>query len=152
MPGARCGFQAAHEATSEIVADIADTADGESNWLRYDRGMMELLGENAGFILVSIVLGGGAAWLSARAVAQTWRPLWQALGAMFVLGGAVRFIHFALFEGRLTDIVAYGRDTGIAIVFAVAGFRTMRARQMARQYWFLTKAPRTDRDKAADHA
>jgi hypothetical protein len=114
--------------------------------------MMGLLGENAVFILVSIVLGGGAAWLSARAVAQTWRPLWQALGAMFVLGGAVRFIHFALFEGQLTDIFAYGRDTGIAIVFAVAGFRTMRARQMAGQYWFLAKAPRTDRDKAADHA
>ena len=113
---------------------------------------MELLGENAGFILVSIVLGGGAAWLSARAVAQTWRPLWQALGAMFVLGGAVRFIHFALFEGQLTDIFAYGRDTGIAIVFAVAGFRTMRAQQMAGQYWFLAKASRSDRDKAADHA
>jgi uncharacterized protein DUF6867 len=114
--------------------------------------MTDVLIDHAGFLLVSIALGGGAAWLAGRAVARTWRPLWQVLGAMFVLGAAVRFIHFALFESRLADIFAYGRDTGIAIAFAFAGFRTMRAQQMARQYWFLAKAAETNHDKASDHA
>ncbi len=29
------------------------------------------------FILVTFFLGGGAAWLTGRAAAQTWRPIWQ---------------------------------------------------------------------------
>ena len=114
--------------------------------------MMDVLRDHAGFLFISVVLGGGAAWLTGRATAQTWRPEWQGLGAMLVLGAAVRFIHFALFEGRLSDIFLYGRDTGIAIAFAFAGFRTMRARQMARQYWFLAKAAATDHDRATDGA
>jgi hypothetical protein len=89
------------------------------------------------FILVAVVLGGGAAWLAGRAIAQTWRPWWQAVLYMFVLGGAVRFIHNALFEGALLSVSAYALDTAVAIGFAMAGFRTMRARQMATSYGFL---------------
>ena len=44
------------------------------------------------FVLVTIVLGGGAAWLTGRAVAGTWRPAWQVFVYCLILGGAVRFI------------------------------------------------------------
>jgi hypothetical protein len=49
----------------------------------------------------------------------------------------VRFIHFALFDGTLLSLPGYALDTAVAIAFATAGFRTMRTRQMARQYGFL---------------
>ena len=51
-------------------------------------------------LLVTGVLGGGAAFLAGRAIAQTWRPFWNVVVYMAMLGAAVRFVHFALFEGR----------------------------------------------------
>lgn len=99
---------------------------------------MEFLLDNAGpFLLVTIVLGGGAAWQAGRAIAQTWRPWWQAMLYMFVLGAAVRFIHYALFDGTLLSLPGYALDTAVAIGCAALGFRTARSRQMVRQYGFL---------------
>ena len=40
---------------------------------------------------------------------------------MFILGAAVRFIHFALFDGTLLSLPAYGLDTAVAIGCAAAG-------------------------------
>ena len=56
-------------------------------------------GSSSVFLLVTIIFGGGAAWLSGRAIAQTWRPTWQVFVYSLVLGLAVRFIHFSLFGG-----------------------------------------------------
>jgi len=104
--------------------------------------MLEFVSDNAGpFLLVTVVLGGGAAWQAGRAIAQTWRPWWQAVLYMFLLGAAVRFIHFALFDGTLLSLGAYGLDTAVAIGFAALGFRITRGRQMARQYGFLGSPP-----------
>jgi hypothetical protein len=93
--------------------------------------MFDLSFDPGPFLLVTVVLGGGAAFIAGRAVAQTWRPWWQGIAYMLILGAAVRFIHFALFDGL---------DTAVAIAFFAAGFRAMRARQMARQYGFLRPA------------
>ena len=89
------------------------------------------------FLFATVVLGGGAAWLAGRAIAQTWRPWWQAVLYMFLLGAAVRFIHFALFDGTLLSFPGYGLDTAVAVGCAALGFRITRTRQMARQYGFL---------------
>jgi len=91
------------------------------------------------FLLVTVVLGGGAALIAGRAVAQTWRPWWQGILYMLILGAAIRFIHFALFDGAITSLPAYGLDTAVVIAFFTAGFRAMRMQQMARQYGFLHK-------------
>ena len=50
------------------------------------------------------MIGGGAAWLAGRAIAQTWRPFWQVVVYMLLLGAAVRFVHFALFEADLLSL------------------------------------------------
>ena len=55
----------------------------------------------AHIILVTGILGGGAAWLSGRAVAAAWQPQWRVTITALLIGGAARFIHFALFEGEL---------------------------------------------------
>jgi hypothetical protein len=89
------------------------------------------------FLLVTLVLGGGTAWLSGRAIAQTWRPWWSVVAYMLVLGAIVRFFHFALFGGTLLSPHFYVVDTGVALLFGTAGFRVTRARQMIRQYGVL---------------
>ncbi|NVO16349.1 MAG: hypothetical protein HXX10_20155 [Rhodoplanes sp.] len=89
------------------------------------------------FLLVTALLGGAGAWVSGRAIARTWRPRWTVVLYMLVLGLAVRFVHFALFEGTLLSPWYYAVDTAILITVGLLGFRTTRQRQMARQYGFL---------------
>jgi hypothetical protein len=94
------------------------------------------------FLLVTVILGGGAAWLAGRAIAQTWRPWWSIGVYMLILGLAVRFCHYALFAGTLLSPYYYAVDTIILILMAILGFRGTRDAQMARQYGFLNmKAP-----------
>jgi hypothetical protein len=86
------------------------------------------------FILVTIVLGGGASWLAGRAVAATWRPWWQVVVYMLILGAAVRFIHFSLFGGTLLSLHYYAVDTAVCMIAGSFGFRAARAAQMVTQY------------------
>jgi hypothetical protein len=92
------------------------------------------------FLLVTVVLGGGAAALAGRAVALTWRPWWQVVVYMLMLGAAVRFIHFALFEGTLLSIHYYAVDTLFCMAFGFAGFQAARARRMVAQYPWINEA------------
>jgi hypothetical protein len=86
------------------------------------------------FLLVTVILGGGAAWLAGRAVAATWRPWWQVVGYMLILGAGVRFIHFALFGGTLLSVHYYLVDSAVCLVSGSFGFRRTRAAQMVTQY------------------
>jgi len=86
------------------------------------------------FVLVTIVLGGGASWLAGRAVAATWRPWWQVVFYMLILGAAVRFIHFSLFGGTLLSLHYYAIDSAVCLVAGFFGFRVARAAQMVTQY------------------
>ena len=88
-------------------------------------------------VLVTGLLGGGAAFLAGRAIAQTWRPFWHLLIYMAMLGAGVRFIHFALFEDALLSPVSYLIDTLYLIVVGCFAWRLTRAGQMATQYYWL---------------
>ena len=89
------------------------------------------------FLLVTVAMGGGAAWASGRAIAATWRPWWHIVAYMLILAAAVRFIHFALFGGTLLSPHYYAVDSAICLLFGFLGFRVTRAGQMATQYGFL---------------
>jgi hypothetical protein len=89
------------------------------------------------FILVTVILGGGAAALAGRAIAATWRPWGQAVSYSFVLGGAARFFHFALFGGTFLSLHYYLVDAAVCLAFALLGFRAARAAQMVTQYCWL---------------
>jgi hypothetical protein len=86
------------------------------------------------FLLVSVLLGGGAAWLAGRAIAATWRPWWHVTFYMLILGIAVRFLHFALFGATLLSLHYYFVDTAICLGLGSLGFKAARAAQMATQY------------------
>ena len=88
-------------------------------------------------ILVTGVIGGGAAFLAGRAIAQTWRPFWSVLVYMAMLGAAVRFVHFALFEATLLSPPSYAVDTAYLIAVGALAWRMTRATQMSTQYYWL---------------
>ncbi len=92
-------------------------------------------------VLVTGILGGGAAWLSGRAIANAWRPPWQVMVPAVLVGLAARFIHFALFEGTLLSAASFGCDTLIFLVVGLVAWRATRAAQMVRQYpWLYARA------------
>ena len=92
------------------------------------------------FLLVTIILGGGAAVLTGRAIAATWRPQWQVVAYSLILAAAVRFIHFSLFEGTLLSPHYYLVDSAFCTAFAFLGFRAARRSQMVTQYRWLYEA------------
>jgi hypothetical protein len=108
---------------------------------------MDLIVEKsfAAFFIVTVVLGGGAAFLSGRALARAWKPLARVMFYMLFLGAAVRFLHWGLFldatlqswrdmQGTLLSPHYYAVDTLVLMGAAALGFRLERARQMTSQY------------------
>jgi hypothetical protein len=100
------------------------------------------------FLLITVVFGGGVAFLSGRALARGWRPLWMALAYMLLMGTVIRFLHWGLFldatfpswraaQGDLFSIYYYIVDTAVLMAFAALGYRLERTRQMTRQYNWL---------------
>jgi len=85
-------------------------------------------------LLVTGMIGGGAAWLTGQAIAGTWRPYWHVIVYLAILGAAVRFVHFALFEATLLSLPSYAADTLYLIVVGSLAFRITRTTQMVRQY------------------
>ena len=66
----------------------------------------------------------------------TWKPFWALLAYLLILAAAVRFIHFALFDGTLLTPYYYLIDFVVITLIAILGKRVTRARQMGRQYSF----------------
>ncbi|WP_319533520.1 DUF6867 family protein [uncultured Cohaesibacter sp.] len=103
---------------------------------------MNLLWDNSlsAFLVLTLFLGGGAAWMSGRAIAISWRPMKQIIIYMLLLTAAVRFLNFALYEGQLLSLYYYIVSFVILLVISWLGFRYTRTNQMVRQYhWLYTK-------------
>jgi hypothetical protein len=106
-------------------------------------GQIYDLGENGPwvFILVTCLLGGAAAYLSGRAIGQTWRPYWQVPLYAVGIAAGVRFIHHALFAGPILSAPSFVVDYIITVVVASIGYRIVRAGQMGSQYgWLFERA------------
>lgn len=88
------------------------------------------------FLFVTIILAGGAAYLTGRAVAVSWTSSVQLVVYIVLLTCATRFIHYALFDGSLLSLHYYIVDFVILLVIAFIGQRVTRTRQMATQYGF----------------
>ena len=86
------------------------------------------------FLAVTLVLGGAAAWVSGRAIAQTWRPRWQMPVYMLILAAGVRFVQFSVFGAKLLSLPTYLIDFLALQAICAAGYAVTRKAQMASQY------------------
>lgn len=91
------------------------------------------------FLLVTMALGGGTAWMTGRAVALGWDERWKLVVYVALLGVVVRFIHFALFGGTLLSLHYYIIDIIVLLSVAAAAYVVTRADQMGAQYGFAYK-------------
>lgn len=89
------------------------------------------------FFFLTLLLGGGAAWRSGRAIALDWKPWWHAALWMLLLAAATRFLKYALFNGTLLSLHFYLVDAACLIAMAALGHRVTRARRMQHQYGWL---------------
>lgn len=86
------------------------------------------------FVLLTLLIGGGAAWRTGQAVAQGWGALWPVAAYTALLAAAVRFLHYALFGGPLLSLASYLVDFAILALIALVGYRARRTRHMTEQY------------------
>lgn len=97
--------------------------------------MLEAIGSTlSGFVIVTMLLGCGCAFMTGQAIAITWRPLWQVVAYTLLLAAADRFLHFALFNGALLNPGGYLVDALLLEAVALAAFLATRARKMVTQY------------------
>ena len=89
------------------------------------------------FLVLTVILGGGAAFLSGRGLARSWKPFGRVFFYMALLAAAVRFFHYALFNGTLLSLPYYLVAYGILLMGASLGYRAMRTTQMVTQYRWL---------------
>ena len=89
------------------------------------------------FLLLNVVIGGGAAWLAGRGLALKWRPVWQLFIYMVLLAAAVRFLHYALYQEVFLSLNNYIVDYATMIIAALLGYRLTRVKQMVTQYYWL---------------
>jgi hypothetical protein len=89
------------------------------------------------FLLVTVVLAGGAGYMAGRSAALTWRPAGMIIPYSAALACAARFIHMALFGGTLLTLHYWLVDFVVILIISLLAFRATRAAQMARQYSWL---------------
>lgn len=103
------------------------------------------------FLVLTVSIGGGAAFLAGRGLARSWKPFWRVYFYMALLAAAVRFFHYALFDGNLLSLYYYLVTYAVMLAAGVLGFRAMRTTQMVTQYrWLFERtSPLTWRDRRA---
>ena len=89
------------------------------------------------FLILTVVIGGGAAFLSGRGLARSWKPFWRVFFYMALLAAAIRFFHYALFDGTLLSLYYYLVTYALLLAAGCLGFRMMRTSQMVTQYRWL---------------
>jgi hypothetical protein len=89
------------------------------------------------FILVSVVLGGGAAFLTGQTIAREWgKERTVVIFALFI-ALATRFLHYSMFEGIFLAPLGYLIDAVLFTLIGIASYRMMRATRMVMQYPWL---------------
>jgi hypothetical protein len=86
------------------------------------------------FLLLTIAIGGGAAWRTGQAVAENWGASWPVLAYTALLSAAVRFLHFSLFGGYLLSLPSYLLDLAVLTAIGLIAHRIRRVRHMTEQY------------------
>ncbi len=94
------------------------------------------------FLFITVIIGGGAAWMSGRAVAMGWKPYLTAAIYCVLLACALRFLQWSLFyggtmHGSFFAVQYYLVDLLVLLAFAWLGYRLTLTTQMVTQYHWL---------------
>jgi hypothetical protein len=97
--------------------------------------MQSLLGTSFGvFVGLTVIIMGGAAIMTGRALADGWKPPWQVVFACFGVTLADRFLVYALFGGELLSLSGFVIDFIVITVMALVAHRLTVVHKMVAQY------------------
>ena len=97
--------------------------------------MHTILGTSLGvFIGLTVIIAGGAAIMTGRALADGWQPAWVVVAACFGLGIADRFLVYALFQGELLSLTGFVIHFLVLLALALLAWRITAVRKMVIQY------------------
>jgi len=104
--------------------------------------MEEILGSELGvFIGLTIVLFGGCAFMMGQALANNWRPAWQAAPYSVLLALVNRFLAWSLFGSDPLSPAGFVADLVVVLALSYGGFYLTRANKMVTQYpWLYERA------------
>ncbi len=102
------------------------------------------------FWVFTVIMGGGAAFMAGRALAQGWKSVPLLVFYMLIFTAGLRFLDFALFESELLSLKYFISHGIIVMAIALLGYRLKRVSQMVTQYpWLYERAsPLAWRSKA----
>jgi len=93
------------------------------------------------FFILTVIMGGGAAFMAGCNVARGWKSPALLFVYMLIFGAGLRFLHFALFQEKLTSLQYYISQTLVIMAFAFLGFRMTQAKLMTEKYpWLYEKS------------
>lgn len=93
------------------------------------------------FVILTLIFGGGAAFMAGRGLAMKWRPVSMAILAMVPLTLGLRFLHYALFGADLTSLHYLVTDFLILLAACLLGYRVTMVKKMTGQYpWLYEQA------------
>jgi hypothetical protein len=97
--------------------------------------MEALLGTSIGvFVALTVIVAGGAAIMTGRALADGWKSSWHVLFACFGLTLADRFLVYALFGGEFLSPSGFLIDFVVIVALALLAHRVTLVRKMVNQY------------------
>ncbi|NBC33859.1 MAG: hypothetical protein GVY13_14390 [Alphaproteobacteria bacterium] len=86
------------------------------------------------FIGLTLVLFGGAGFLTGQALANGWQTGWKLVPYCLLLTCGDRFLVYGLFDGELLSLSGYAVDFVVILALALTGYRLTKARKMVSQY------------------
>ncbi len=93
------------------------------------------------YIGVTLIIAGGAASLTGRALALAWRPVWMLIPAAAGLALADRFFVWALFDGAFYPLAGTLIEFVTLVGLAALAYRYTRVIRMVQQYpWLYERA------------
>ena len=100
--------------------------------------MIELIGTTIGvYIGLTVMIAGGAAFLTGQALANTWQPLIKGVPYALLLAFGNRFLIYGLFDGELLTTTGSTVDFLVMLAIIVFAYRLTKARKMVSQYPWL---------------
>jgi hypothetical protein len=97
--------------------------------------MQALLGTSFGvFIGLTVIITGGAAIMTGRALADGWKSPWTVVLAALGLAIANRFLIYALFGGPLLHLVGFLVNYAVITALALVAYRLTVVHKMVSQY------------------
>ncbi|MEL6752264.1 MAG: DUF6867 family protein [Pseudomonadota bacterium] len=91
------------------------------------------------FVAIVVVVGGGAAYMTGRAIAGGWQSYLLLAFYCLLLAITAQFLLFALFERTLLSPTGVVLNFVVLLVFGLLGHRMQRTAQMVTQYSWLNE-------------